>query len=162
LLKQLDQTAMALMYGLAMRVRSVVWRIQRPKLIGVRALIVRDQSVLLIRHRAGRQPWALPGGGVERGESLAEAARREAREETGAHVEIVALQGVYDRFKGGTSNYIGVFICAPLSEPNPPRSLEIAEARYFAFDALPAGIDEGSRQRIAEYMRGERGLAREW
>src|SRR5690349_16107692 len=105
LLKQLDQTAMALMYGLAMRVRSVVWRIQRPKLIGVRALIVREQAVLLIRHRAGRQPWALPGGGVERGESLAEAARREAREETGAQVEIVALQGVYDRFKGGTSNY---------------------------------------------------------
>jgi len=56
LYRQLEQAALALVYGLAMRVRNVVWRIQRPKLIGVRALIVRDQAVLLIRHRAGRQP----------------------------------------------------------------------------------------------------------
>ena len=162
LFKQLEQAALALIYGLAMRARAIVWRIQRPKLIGVRALIVRERTVLLIRHRAGRQPWGLPGGGVERNESLAEAASREAREESGAQVEILQLLGVYGRFDGGVSNYIGVFICAPLSEPNPPRSLEIAEARYFPIDALPPGTDEGSRRRIAEYLRGERGVAHAW
>jgi len=40
----------------------------------VRALIVRDGAVLLIRHRHGLRPWALPGGGVERYERMEEAA----------------------------------------------------------------------------------------
>ena len=160
--EHLEQAALALIYGLIMWLRSIFWRISRPKLVGVRALIVRDRVVLLIRHRYGRQPWGLPGGGVERNESLAEAVRREAREESGVQVEIGHLLGMYDRFKDGVSNYVGVFVCTPLNEPNPPRSLEIAEARFFLFDELPQGIDDGSRRRIAEYLRGERGLSTMW
>jgi 8-oxo-dGTP diphosphatase len=160
--EHLEQTTLALVYALIMWLRNIFWRIRRPKLVGVRALIVRDELVLLIRHRYGRQPWGLPGGGVERNESLAEAVRREAREESGVHVEIRHLLGMYDRFKGGVSNYVGVFVCTPLNEPNPPRSLEIAEARFFPFNELPKGIDDGSRRRIAEYLRGERGLSQGW
>jgi hypothetical protein len=77
-------------------------------------------------------------------------------------VEILHLHGVFDRFKGGVSNYVGVFVCRPLNEPNPPASLEIAEARFFQLDALPKGVDDGSRRRIEEYVHGERGLAQEW
>ena len=160
--EHLEQTTLALVYALIMWLRNIFWRIRRPKLVGVRALIVRDELVLLIRHRYGRRPWGLPGGGVERNEPLAEAVRREAREESGVHVEIRHLLGMYDRFKGGVSNYVGVFVCTPLNEPNPPRSLEIAEARFFPFDELPKGTDDGSRRRIAEYLRGERGLSRMW
>lgn len=161
-LQRVEQAALGPIYGLAMGLRTVAWWVRRPMLIGVRTLIVRDQSVLLIRHRAGRTPWALPGGGVERFERMAEAATREAAEESGVQVKIDLFLGLYDRFGGGVSNYIGVFVGTPLNEPRPPRSLEIAEARFFPLGALPPGTDEGSRRRVAEYARGERGLYHEW
>jgi hypothetical protein len=69
---------------------------------------------------------------------------------------------MYDSFRDGVSNYIAVFVCAPLGDPQPPRSLEIAEARYFPLDALPATIDRGSRLRIAEYRTGDWGRAQLW
>src|SRR5215216_2042000 len=95
--KQLEQAALGPIYRLAIWLRSQVWRLRQPALIGVRALIVRDGAVLLIRHRSGNRPWALPGGGMQRSERLPEAARREAHEETGAPVRVEHLLGVYDR-----------------------------------------------------------------
>ena len=167
--RPIERAALGLVYGLVMLLRSALWRVRRPLLVGVRALIVRDGQVLLIRHRGGRQPWGLPGGGVERYERLAEAARREAAEETGAQVRVDDLLGVYDRFSGGVTNYIAVFVCAPLStdtrpgrDPRPPRSLEIAEARFFPLGDLPAGLEPGARRRVAEYLAGERGVSRVW
>jgi len=62
------------------------------------AVIVRGGKVLLVK-RAGepfRGKWALPGGMVEEGERAAEAAVREAREETGVEVRAVGLIGVFD------------------------------------------------------------------
>src|SRR4051812_27817288 len=162
LVQQIEQAALGPIYRLAIWLRGRVWRLRRPALLGVRALIVRDHAVLLIRHRSGNQPWALPGGGVERNERLAEAARREAHEETGAPVRVEQLLGVYDRFGERISNYVAVFICTPLGEPCPPRSLEIAEARFFPLERLPAGADSGTRRRVAEYLAGERGIARIW
>jgi 8-oxo-dGTP diphosphatase len=162
LVKQIEQAALGPIYHLAIWLRSRVWQLRQPTLLGVRALIVRDDTVLLIRHRSGSQPWALPGGGVERNERLAEAARREAHEETGARVRVEQLLGVYDRFGDRISNYVAVFICTPLGEPCPPHSLEIAEARFFPIDRLPAGTEAGTRRRVAEYLAGERGIARMW
>src|SRR5262245_60673385 len=113
LIRPIEQALLRPVYASAMWLRGMAWSLRRPTLVGVRALIVRDGHVLLVRHRHGRQPWALPGGGVERYERLDEAARREAREETGAHVRIDQLLGMYDAFGGGVSNYIAVFVCTP-------------------------------------------------
>jgi len=162
LVKQIEQAALGPIYRLTIWLRSVSWRIRRPLLIGVRALIVRDSAVLLIRHRSGKQPWALPGGGVERNERLAEAAWREAREEAGVPIRVERLLGVYERFGDGISNYIAVFVCTALGEPQPPRSLEIAEARFFPLESPPAGTDAGTRRRVAEYLAGEHGITRIW
>jgi len=162
LVKQIEQAALGPIYRLTIWLRSVSWRIRRPLLIGVRTLIVRDSAVLLIRHRSGKQPWALPGGGVERNERLAEAAWREAREEAGVPIRVERLLGVYERFGDGISNYIAVFVCTALGEPQPPRSLEIAEARFFPLESPPAGTDAGTRRRVAEYLAGEHGITRIW
>jgi 8-oxo-dGTP diphosphatase len=162
LVKQIEQATLGPIYRLAMWLRGGVWRLRRPMLLGVRALIVRDGAVLLIRHRHGKPTWVLPGGGVERYERMEEAARREAREETGAIVRVERLHGLYERFGGGISNYIAVFVCTPLNEPHPPRSLEIAEARFFSLDRLPDGAGTGTRRRIVEYLAGERGITRLW
>jgi ADP-ribose pyrophosphatase YjhB (NUDIX family) len=160
--KRIEQALLGPLYALAVALRRVFWGLRRPVTVGVRALVVRDGAVLLVRHRAGQKPWGLPGGGVARYERLAEAARRETQEETGVTVRIERLLGVYDSFHDGVSNYIAVFVCTPLGDPAPPRSLEIAEARFFPIGAPPAGMDPGSRRRIADYLAGAQGQAKGW
>jgi len=68
-------------------------------LVGVGAVIVEDNRVLLIRR--GQPPllgeWSLPGGVLECGETLREATIREVREETGLSVETGEMLGVYER-----------------------------------------------------------------
>lgn len=68
-------------------------------LVGVGAIIIDDGRVLLVKR--GHPPlageWSIPGGVLEVGETLREAAIREAREETCLTVEPADLLGVYDR-----------------------------------------------------------------
>jgi 8-oxo-dGTP diphosphatase len=68
-------------------------------LVGVGAIIIDDGRVLLIKR--GHPPlageWSIPGGVLEVGETLREAAIREAREETCMTVKPADLLGVYDR-----------------------------------------------------------------
>ncbi|MEU8436069.1 NUDIX domain-containing protein [Streptomyces sp. NPDC029216] len=54
-----------------------------------------DAGRILLIHRTDNGLWALPGGGVDTGESVAEAAVRETREETGFDVEVTGLIGLY-------------------------------------------------------------------
>jgi len=58
--------------------------------LGVSAIVARGHAVVLVRRGAGVYAgrWSLPGGRVEAGETLRQAARREVREETGLAVEI--------------------------------------------------------------------------
>jgi ADP-ribose pyrophosphatase YjhB (NUDIX family) len=62
--------------------------------LSVSAMVWRDRKILLMR-RSDNGHWGLPGGFVELGESVANAARREVVEETGWSVEIGQLIGVY-------------------------------------------------------------------
>jgi 8-oxo-dGTP diphosphatase len=68
-------------------------------LVGVGAVIIEDGRVLLVKR--GHPPlageWSIPGGVLEVGETLREAAVREAHEETRLTVEPGELLGVYDR-----------------------------------------------------------------
>ncbi len=68
-------------------------------LVGVGALIIDSGRILLVKR--GHPPlageWSIPGGVLELGETLREAAVREAREETCLDVEAIELLGVYDR-----------------------------------------------------------------
>ncbi len=143
-------------YWLAIKVRVVLWWVLRPKAMGVRALVVREVEsgqveVLLVRHRAGRDPWGLPGGGVEHNEPLTAAVLREVREEAGCTAQIERLHGLFYHFEGGFSNHITVFACTASSPLQPPiGDLEIVTARFFRLNALPHGIDPGSLQRVTE------------
>jgi 8-oxo-dGTP diphosphatase len=65
--------------------------------IRVAALIIRDGRVLLAKHeKGGKQYWLLPGGGVEYGESVEEALKRELQEEAGLDIQPGELLWVVD------------------------------------------------------------------
>jgi ADP-ribose pyrophosphatase YjhB (NUDIX family) len=118
-------------------------------LVGVGAVIVDDRHddhrVLLIRR--GQPPllgeWSLPGGILECGETLREAAAREAREETGLVVETSEMLGVYERVirdDEGRVRYHYVlidFLCRPAGGDLKAGS-DAADVRWFTRDELPA------------------------
>ncbi len=61
----------------------------------VTAAVRDDRGRLLLIHKVDNDFWALPGGAVELGESVADAAVREVEEETGVTVELTGLVGIY-------------------------------------------------------------------
>jgi ADP-ribose pyrophosphatase YjhB (NUDIX family) len=94
-----------------------------------------DGRVWLLRRGfdpgAGR--WTFPGGFVDLGESVEEAARREVREELEMDVELGGLLGVYSRPDDRV--VLIVFLATALGEP--ATTPEATEVRAFAPDALP-------------------------
>ncbi len=130
------------------------WWITRPQSAGVRVLIERDGQVLLVKHTY-RPDWHMPGGGADRGETLEQAARREALEEVGATLGPVTLLGVYSNFWNRRTDHVAVFICNEL-EVSGEHDWEIAELRWFPLAALPSDLSPGTSRRLAEYKAGER------
>ncbi len=57
--------------------------------------VVNERSEMLMVHRADNGLWALPGGGHDIGEFIADTVVREVREETGIDVEVTGLVGLY-------------------------------------------------------------------
>ncbi|KRF28948.1 NUDIX hydrolase [Phycicoccus sp. Soil802] len=59
------------------------------------AIVRDDDGRVLMIHKSDNDKWALPGGGHEIGESIAETVVREVKEETGYDVEVVGISGTY-------------------------------------------------------------------
>jgi 8-oxo-dGTP diphosphatase len=117
---------------------------ERP-FVGVGSIIIRDNRVLLVKrvHPPIQGQWSIPGGVLEVGEFLREAARREVREETGLEVEPGELLGVFDRIlrdpeKRVQYHYVLIdFLCHQVGGELRAAS-DAEEARWFALDELPA------------------------
>ena len=59
------------------------------------AVVVNDEHKILLQRRKDNDLWSLPGGAMEIGESIAQTVLREVLEESGLHVELVRLVGIY-------------------------------------------------------------------
>jgi 8-oxo-dGTP diphosphatase len=124
-------------------------------------IVERDEGIVLVRRRNPPLGWALPGGFVDRGESVAQAARREAKEETGLDVELTELLGVYSdprRDPRGFTTISTVFIAR--ADGRPVGGDDAAEARVVALDALPSDIVFDHATIISDYRRLRAGLGR--
>jgi 8-oxo-dGTP diphosphatase len=116
-------------------------------LIGAGAVIIKGGRVVLVKraHPPIQGHWSIPGGVLEIGELLREAAVREAREETGLIVEPSELLGVYDRVlrhADGRVQYHYVlvdFLCRPVGGELHAAS-DAEEVRWFVGEEL-AGLN---------------------
>jgi len=147
-------------HRLAYRIMRGWWHLRRPVTLGVRVLLIRGDSILLLRHTYMR-PWFAPGGGVKRGETLEQAVRREAREEVGATLRDLSLLGTYTSFKEGKSDHVMMFVSTDF-EVDGTSDHEIEEVRWFPLDALPDGMSPATLRRIREYQRGQGPYFGDW
>lgn len=131
--------------------------VRNPYTLGVRVIVEDgDKRVLLVRHSylAG---WYLPGGGVDRGETMPEAACREVLEEAGIAAEDPPrLLNVYLNAEVTGRDHVGLFHLErwrkteAFLKPN----AEILEAGFFSVDALPDGLSRATTLRLEEFRSG--------
>ncbi len=114
-------------------------------LVGVGAIIIDPPRVLLVKraHPPIQGQWSIPGGVLEVGEMVRDAAIREAREETGLIVEPGELLGVFDRVLRDREqrvqyHYVLIdFLCKPVGGELRAAS-DAEEVRWFTLEELPA------------------------
>lgn len=121
--------------------------------IGAGAVIVEDGKVLLVK-REDLEVWALPGGGVDEGESLAETAVREAYEETGLEVEITHLIGVYSEIGSWSDWHIASFAARIVGGELKTQLGEVLDLQFFPLDRLPTDMFWWHRQHIEDFQAG--------
>jgi 8-oxo-dGTP diphosphatase len=126
-------------------------------LVGVGAIIIEGGRVVLVKraHPPLQAEWSIPGGVLEVGELVREAAVREAREETGLTVEPGELLGVYDRVLRDADqrvqyHYVLIdFLCRRVAGDLAAAS-DAAEVRWFRREEL-AGL--GMAEDTGEVIR---------
>ncbi len=123
-------------------------------LITVDAIIeLSDGKIVLVKRRYPPLGWAIPGGFVDPGESLAEAVRREAREETSLDIEVASIFHVYSKPwrdpRGDTVSV--VYYCR--ADGCPEGGDDAAEAAAFAPDSLPDIIAFDHRKIIQHFLQ---------
>ncbi|MBX9760014.1 MAG: NUDIX domain-containing protein [Beijerinckiaceae bacterium] len=138
------------------RAMHVWFRFARPMTLGVRGLVLDPQGRILLVRQTYTSGWLLPGGGVEAGETLVEALRREVLEE--GNVEIAGepeLHGMFFNRRASRRDHVALFVArdARVLGLRPP-DREIAEAGFFHLDELPHDTTAATRARIAEVFEG--------
>jgi ADP-ribose pyrophosphatase YjhB (NUDIX family) len=143
------------------RAFHLYWRFARGMTLGVRAVVLDgDNRVFLVKHSyvAG---WHLPGGGVEVGETLREALRRELAEE--GRIELSGepvLQGIFLNSHVSRRDHVALYLVRQFKQDRPPEpNREIVACGFFETGALPAETTDGTRLRIAEVLQGKAPIA---
>lgn len=128
------------------------WRIFKPLTLGVKLMLIEDDSIWLVQH--SYQPgWFLPGGGVKRNEMLETAVRREANEELGAKLEDLSLFGVYTNESEYKNDHVVLFVSRKFIVGQTDKA-EIRAVQKFPFHQLPTDLSRGTKRRIEEFMNG--------
>lgn len=125
--------------------------------LGVRAVVRSDDGRFLLVRHTYTQGWHFPGGGVEKGQTAEQALKNELRQETGLQLNgKPVIHGAFHNSVVSKRDHVLVFLCNVNGTLQAkPKSLEIADIGYFAFEDLPPDIDQGTMRRIQEILASE-------
>jgi 8-oxo-dGTP pyrophosphatase MutT (NUDIX family) len=111
--------------------------------LGCSAAIFDEQGRIFLTRRADNGQWCLPGGRMESGESVAEACEREVWEETGLHVRVTRLVGVYSHPDqlvvypdGNKAHIVALHFETQIISGTPALSSETTDFGYFTIDEI--------------------------
>ncbi len=135
-------------------VQQPLARITRGMTLGARVAVLDDQGQVMLVQHTYSPGWILPGGGVEKGETLAAAALREIREEAGIIGEAPVLHGIFSNEPAFRGDHVACFVVRQFSRAAWKPNMEIAAAQFFAVADLPEATTGGTRRRIAEIIHG--------
>ena len=134
------------------RVMHFYWRFSRGATLGTRAMVINGAGrVFLVKH-SYIDGWHLPGGGVETGETLHEALKRELMEE--GRIELAGeatLFGIYLNSHVSRRDHVALYVVRHFAQDRKPEpNREIIDCDFFDLRALPPDTTVGTRLRIAE------------
>ena len=126
--------------------------------LGVRAVVRSDDSKFLLVRHTYTKGWHFPGGGVEKGQTAEQALKNELRQETGLQLfGKPVMHGAFHNSAVSKRDHVLVYLCNVQGTlAAKPKSLEIAEIGYFAFEDLPSDINPGTARRIQEILAREK------
>lgn len=114
-------------------------------IVSATAIVLNEQNEILLI-KGPRRGWEMPGGQVEEGESLKQAAIRETKEESGIEIEVLKFCGVFQNVSGSICNTL--FLAKPIGGAPTP-SAESLEVGFFPVEAALSMITwKNFRQRI--------------
>jgi ADP-ribose pyrophosphatase YjhB (NUDIX family) len=144
------------------RIQRWLWRIFRPRTRGVKVMLFNDAGeVLLVRNTYGRTDlFVLPGGGVHPFEAPEAAARREVKEEVACAVEGLVPVSIHVSAVEGKRDTVHLYRARAVGDVRVD-GFEVAEAHFFALDALPPKVSPATLRRIEEH-RGLRAVEAAW
>jgi 8-oxo-dGTP pyrophosphatase MutT (NUDIX family) len=129
----------------------------------VNVVVVNDDGEILLIRRSDNGNWAVPGGGIDLGESVMQAAVRETRGETGIDCEVTGIVGIYSdprhvilyTSNGEARQEFSILLTAAATGGKPTLSDESSEVRWVPRHALTGyAMDRSMRVRIEHYLAG--------
>jgi len=123
-----------------------------PKHIVSAATVVLNEQDELLLIKGPKRGWEIPGGQVEEGESLKEAAIRETKEESGIDVEITSFCGVYQNVERSICNTLFMAKAVGGQPTTSPESLEVG---YFPIEEALEMVNWGNMRQRIEYCLNE-------
>jgi len=113
-----------------------------------------DNRIVIIERKNPPFGWALPGGFVDYGETLEDAARREAMEETGLKVELVRQLHTYSEPSRDPRQHTISTVFVARADGDPVAGDDAANALACHRDKLPATMAFDHRRILADFLEG--------
>ena len=137
--------------------------------LGVGVIVRNATGQILLEKRSDNGLWGPPGGRIEPGESVTEAAVRDVRDETGLTVAVTRLVGVYsepaDRIvtyldNGDVRHLVDVMVEATILAGTLTCSHESEDLAFYAPEALPSDLVPPARRPLEDYLDNRLGILR--